>query len=309
MINEKRITLNNDEFSSKRSDRTILNIDSNALNSKRKRTATNSESTSLGEEHGVNHDRAKINMEIDDSRKEEHDSDFDESEEDSGEDENGYQEDGPVFHSPPKLRRGRQERRRMLSNSKGMSDNSSCDDEDGPLFNGTPRSRKSSQVEGRGRLPGGQRYSRSSKCSGTSSVTDSLVSHRMTSQMGTYEDLSYWKERCMEAEQKVKLTTMRDRGSELYTDRLNVNASTKMSLILVVKSFVFPVQKFIDINELRDVSNKNSLPNKIMDMMNIPKKDRYDMWNEYGFLAKKHLDKVRCSRTTTMKDDFLRNGK
>ena len=120
--------------------------------------------------------------------------------------------------------------------------------------------------------------------------------------------IAYWKERCMEAEQKNKLATMRDR-CELYTDEENQNACTRMQIQLMVKNIVFPKQKFIDMNELRDITTKNSLPNRIMDRMLIPEEKRYDTWNEYGILVKKHLDKVRCSRTTTMKDDFIANGK
>ena len=141
----------------------------------------------------------------------------------------------------------------------------------------------------------------------TSSVTTSLVPGNGQKKKKDSKAIAYWKERCMEAEQRMKLASMRDR-CELYTDYLNQNSATRMQLILIVKNVVFPVQKFIHINELRDVTSKNSLPNKIMDKMYIPKSERYDMWNEYGILVKKHLDKVRCARTTTMKDDFIANG-
>ncbi len=146
-----------------------------------------------------------------------------------------------------------------------------------------------------------------SASSATSSVTNSSISIGRTIKNKESRAISYWKERCMEAEQKAKMASMRDR-CELYTDEQNQNACTRMQIQLIVKNIVFPKQKFIDMNELRDITSKNSLPNRMMDRMLIPQGDRYDTWNEYGILVKKHLDKVRCSRTTTMKDDFIANG-
>ncbi len=96
---------------------------------------------------------------------------------------------------------------------------------------------------------------------------------------------------------------------EIYADGKYINRSTKLQLEILVKSLMFPRQKFLDVAELQDLSNKNSIGNKLMDKLNIPKKERLMTWGNYALIVKKQLDKIRSAKTTGMKNEFMKRGK
>ena len=96
---------------------------------------------------------------------------------------------------------------------------------------------------------------------------------------------------------------------DIYSDGKNINKSTKSLLEILVKNKMFPKQKFVTQSELGNLSSKNSIGNKLMDEMNIPESDRIETWKNYAYVVKKHLDKIRSSKTTGMKNEFAKRGK
>ena len=96
---------------------------------------------------------------------------------------------------------------------------------------------------------------------------------------------------------------------EIYADGRRINRSTRMQLEILVKTVMFPRQKFVTQTELQDLTNPNSIGNKLMNKMHIPHSERVETWGNYAMVAKKYLDKIRSAKTTAMKNEFMNRGK
>ena len=121
------------------------------------------------------------------------------------------------------------------------------------------------------------------------------------------EDESDWKKKYMELKDEMDYRINASR-CEIYSDGRHINRSTKMQLEILVKTVMFPRQKFITQHELQDLTNKCSFGNKLMDKMFIPISERVETWSNYAMVANKHLVKVRSSKTTAMKVEFFKRG-
>ena len=117
-----------------------------------------------------------------------------------------------------------------------------------------------------------------------------------------------WKSKYIELKTKFDTNRKLLPSCEIYSDGKNINKGTKLQLELLVKNVMFPKQKFIDHSELGDLSRKDTIGNKLMDKLNIPDSDRIETWKNYAYVVKKHLDKVRSSKTAGMKNEFFKRG-
>ena len=95
---------------------------------------------------------------------------------------------------------------------------------------------------------------------------------------------------------------------DLFLDTSTVGAQNIHAVKAVVKNFMFPRQKFVNDNELRDLTKDNALPHRLMDQMGWSRKGRIDKWAEVGIVVKRHLDKLRSSRTTSMRKQYNKIG-
>ena len=91
---------------------------------------------------------------------------------------------------------------------------------------------------------------------------------------------------------------------DLFMDTSKLGAQNKHAVKAVVKNFMFQKQKFVTDKELRDLSNGNTLPHKLMDEMGWSKVKRNERWSEVGILVKRHLDTMRSSRTVSMRKQY-----
>ena len=133
---------------------------------------------------------------------------------------------------------------------------------------------------------------------------------KLKSQFKNLEDDSNdWKTKYIELKTEYDSKRKCLATCDIYSDGKNINKSTKSLLEILVRNKMFPKQKFITQSELGNLSNKNSIGNKLMDEMNIPDSDRIETWKNYAYVVKKHLDKIRSSKTTGMKNEFVKRGK
>ena len=134
-------------------------------------------------------------------------------------------------------------------------------------------------------------------------------SHEMAGEDGNENGVEDWKAKYIELKTQFDTSRKLLPTCEIYSDGKNINKGTKLQLELLVKNVMFPKQKFVDQSELGNLSDKNSIGNKLMDKLNIPESERIDTWKNYAYVVKKHLDKVRSNKTASMKNEFFKRGK
>ena len=76
----------------------------------------------------------------------------------------------------------------------------------------------------------------------------------------------------------------------------------------MVKTVVFKRQKFISDEQMKDLSNNNTIPNRIMNLMNHKIDDRVRYWAQNAVVVKKQMEKLRTQKTTAMRNEFYKTG-
>ena len=109
-------------------------------------------------------------------------------------------------------------------------------------------------------------------------------------------------------ESRKKKQLENDKTIEFNTDIDKVCPGDRVQIEVMVKTVVFKRQKFISDEQMKDLSNNNTIPNRIMNLMNHKIDDRVRYWAQNAVVVKKQMEKLRTQKTTAMRNEFYKTG-